>query len=35
LLVWIVSFAGHNVVWRGNRFRLENGKLTRISDQPM
>jgi ceramide glucosyltransferase len=35
LLVWIVSFAGHKVVWRGDRFRLENGKLTRISDQPM
>ena len=35
LLVWIVSFAGHKVVWRGDRFRLENGRLTRISDQPM
>jgi ceramide glucosyltransferase len=27
LLVWIVSFAGHNVLWRGERFKLENGKL--------
>jgi ceramide glucosyltransferase len=30
LLVWIVSFAGHEVVWRGDRFRLEEGKLKRI-----
>jgi ceramide glucosyltransferase len=30
LLVWIVSFAGHKVVWRGDRFRLENGKLAKI-----
>ena len=29
LLVWIVSFAGHEIVWRGDRFRLENGKLKR------
>jgi ceramide glucosyltransferase len=27
LLIWIVSFTGHEIVWRGNRFRLENGKL--------
>jgi ceramide glucosyltransferase len=27
LFIWIVSFAGHEIVWRGNRFRLENGKL--------
>jgi ceramide glucosyltransferase len=27
LLVWIVSFAGHEIVWRGVRFRLQNGKL--------
>jgi ceramide glucosyltransferase len=25
--VWIISFAGHKVSWRGDRFRLENGKL--------
>jgi ceramide glucosyltransferase len=32
LLVWIVSFAGHTVVWRGDRFRLEDGKLVRIGN---
>ncbi len=32
LLVWIISFAGHTVVWRGDRFRLENGKLGRIGN---
>jgi ceramide glucosyltransferase len=31
LLVWIVSFAGHSIVWRGDQFSLENGKLKRIS----
>jgi len=25
--VWIASFAGRRVVWRGNEFTLENGKL--------
>jgi ceramide glucosyltransferase len=35
MLVWIVSFAGHRIVWRGEHFSLENGKLKRISDQPM
>jgi ceramide glucosyltransferase len=30
LVVWIVSFAGHKVVWRGSRFRLENGKLKQM-----
>jgi ceramide glucosyltransferase len=35
MLVWIMSFAGHKIVWRGDRFSLENGKLKRISDQPM
>ena len=29
LLVWIVSFVGHAVVWRGERFELRQGKLTR------
>jgi ceramide glucosyltransferase len=33
MLVWIASFAGHKVVWRGDRFRLEKGKLARISDE--
>jgi len=32
LLVWIVSFAGHEIAWRGDRFRLENGKLVRIGN---
>jgi ceramide glucosyltransferase len=31
LLVWVVSFAGHTVVWRGNRFELRKGKLTRVT----
>jgi ceramide glucosyltransferase len=29
--VWIVSFAGHTVTWRGDRFKLKNGRLTRIA----
>ena len=29
LLVWLVSFAGHTVIWRGDRFELKKGKLTR------
>jgi len=28
--VWVASFAGHTVVWRGDRFRLKNGRLMRI-----
>jgi ceramide glucosyltransferase len=28
--LWIVSFGGHTVTWRGDRFRLKNGKLSRI-----
>jgi ceramide glucosyltransferase len=28
--VWIASFAGHTVNWRGERFKLSAGKLTRI-----
>jgi ceramide glucosyltransferase len=28
--IWVASFAGHTVMWRGDRFRLKNGKLTRI-----
>jgi ceramide glucosyltransferase len=30
LLVWAVSFAGRTVVWRGDRFRLQHGRLLRI-----
>ena len=29
--VWVASFAGHTVTWRGDRFLLSNGKLSRIS----
>ncbi len=28
--VWIASFAGHTVTWRGERFELKNGELIRI-----
>lgn len=31
VLVWIASFAGHTVTWRGDRFRLKDGKLIRIA----
>jgi ceramide glucosyltransferase len=27
--VWIVSLGGHTVTWRGGRFRLQDGKLSR------
>ncbi len=30
LAVWIASFAGHTVTWRGDSFLLKDGKLTRI-----
>ena len=30
-LLWVASFAGHTVAWRGVAFRLKNGKLDRIS----
>ena len=29
--VWIASLGGHTVTWRGDRFRLKDGKLSRIS----
>ena len=28
--VWVVSLGGHTVTWRGDRFKLRNGKLTRV-----
>jgi ceramide glucosyltransferase len=28
--VWFASLGGHTVTWRGDRFRLKNGKLSRI-----
>jgi len=30
LLVWLVSFTGHTVSWRGDSFELKKGKLVRI-----
>jgi ceramide glucosyltransferase len=30
--IWLVSFAGHTVTWRGDRFRLKNGRLIRIEN---
>lgn len=31
--VWVASFVGDTVTWRGDRFRLKNGRLTRIEDK--
>lgn len=31
LLIWLASFAGHTVSWRGDSFELRKGKLARIS----
>jgi ceramide glucosyltransferase len=31
LFVWLASFAGHTVSWRGDFFTLKDGKLARIS----
>jgi ceramide glucosyltransferase len=31
VLLWLVSFAGHTVAWRGQSFRLQNGRLSRIT----
>lgn len=28
--IWVASFAGHTVTWRGDRFHLKDGRLTRI-----
>jgi ceramide glucosyltransferase len=30
VMVWIASLGGHTVTWRGDRFRLKDGKLSRI-----
>jgi ceramide glucosyltransferase len=29
--IWILSLGGHTVTWRGDRFQLRDGKLTRIA----
>ncbi len=31
MLLWLASFTGHTVAWRGVAFRLKDGKLVRIS----
>jgi ceramide glucosyltransferase len=28
--VWVMSFAGHRILWRGDRFTLKDGKLTKL-----
>jgi len=28
--IWVASLGGHTVTWRGDRFRLKNGKLSRM-----
>jgi ceramide glucosyltransferase len=30
-VVWIASFAGNSVTWRGDRFELKNGRLIRAA----
>ena len=30
LLVWLASFAGNRIAWRGDYFRLKDGKLVRV-----
>jgi ceramide glucosyltransferase len=30
VVVWVASFAGHTVTWRGDRFELKNGRLIRL-----
>ena len=35
LMVWIASFAGHTVAWRGDQFILEKGKLRPIRQWPV
>ena len=33
VLIWLASFAGSTVTWRGERFQLERGKLIRLEAQ--
>jgi ceramide glucosyltransferase len=30
VVIWIAGLVGHTVIWRGDRFRLKNGKLSRM-----
>lgn len=30
--IWVVSFMGHKVSWRGDRFELKNGRLVRMGE---
>ncbi len=30
VVIWIASFAGHTVTWRGDRFELKKGRLIRL-----
>ena len=30
--VWVAGFAGHTIVWRGERFELKSGKLTKAAN---
>jgi hypothetical protein len=30
VLVWLGSFAGNRIAWRGDYFRLKDGKLARV-----
>ena len=31
VFVWVASFAGHTVTWRGDRFELKDGRLVRVT----
>jgi len=31
VLVWVASFAGHTVTWRGDHFKLKDGRLVRVT----
>jgi ceramide glucosyltransferase len=30
VMIWVASFAGHTVMWRGDRFELKKGRLIRL-----
>jgi ceramide glucosyltransferase len=33
MAIWFASFGGDTIVWRGERFRLRDGKLTRVTER--